>query len=131
MNLKKWFSLTSFDERELKVGKNSPSILAMGLSATLDTLNIHNDMDKLVTLYNNSATNIHEAINHYYGDYKCSCCQETPLVGKNYSLCEEHDDEGYFWRSFCPDCIPTINDMIASGKSIAEVYRSFSPSPLA
>lgn len=54
-----------------------------------------------------------------YGEYGCSRCNK-PLDGFIHCVGEE-DEEGYHWRSFCPECWDIIQTM--PNESIYKVYH--------
>ena len=58
-----------------------------------------------------------------YGDFKCSCGCQNPLEGLTHIVGDVSDDEGYYWRSFRPECWDKITNKY--GKDLDTIYDNF------
>lgn len=56
-----------------------------------------------------------------YGEYGCSTCG-NPLDGFVYCVGEDTDEEGYEWRTFCPDCWSKVEEM-----PFEDIYKTYKP----
>lgn len=62
-----------------------------------------------------------------YGDYKCSICRDTVIVGEYVAVGEEYDDEGYGWRAICNCCLPKIT---LKNMTDEEIFSKYKPAEL-
>ena len=56
-----------------------------------------------------------------YGDYWCACGCGQKLEGMCPTIGDVHDEEGFEWRAFTPECF----NRLKAAHSISELYNMF------